>query len=53
MEFHIGLLSEVVSPQPLPRNNGELVARLAGMCANFGRHAAGATEAQQSYKPTG
>jgi uncharacterized protein (DUF849 family) len=31
----------------LARSNGELVARLAGMCANFGRHAASATEARQ------
>jgi len=31
----------------LARSNGELVARLAGMCAKFGRHAASATEARQ------
>jgi len=38
----------------LARSNGELVARLAGMCANFGRHAASATEARQILQlPTG
>ena len=36
------------------RSNGELVARLAAMCANFGRHAASATEARQILQlPTG
>jgi uncharacterized protein (DUF849 family) len=30
----------------LARSNGELVARLAGMCTKFGRHAASATEAR-------
>jgi 3-keto-5-aminohexanoate cleavage enzyme len=30
----------------LARSNGELVARLAGMCAKFGRHAASAAEAR-------
>jgi hypothetical protein len=31
-----------------------LVARLAGMCAKFGRHAASATEARQILQlPTG
>ena len=38
----------------LARSNGELVARLAGMCANFGRHAASVTEARQILQlPTG
>src|SRR5215475_14939984 len=38
----------------LARSNGELVARLAGMCANFGRHAASAAEARQILQlPTG
>jgi 3-oxoadipate:acetyl-CoA acetyltransferase len=38
----------------LARSNGELVARLAGMCAKFGRHAASATEARQILQlPTG
>jgi 3-keto-5-aminohexanoate cleavage enzyme len=38
----------------LARSNGELVARLAGMCANFGRHAASAVEARQILQlPTG
>jgi 3-oxoadipate:acetyl-CoA acetyltransferase len=38
----------------LARSNGELVARLAGMCAKFGRHAASAMEARQILQlPTG
>ena len=38
----------------LARSNGELVARLAGMCAKFGRHAASATKARQILQlPTG
>jgi 3-keto-5-aminohexanoate cleavage enzyme len=38
----------------LARSNGELVARLAAICANFGRHAASATEARQILQlPTG
>jgi len=38
----------------LARSNGELVARLAGMCANFHRHAASAAEARQILQlPTG
>ena len=38
----------------LARSNGELVARLAGMCAKFERHAASATEARQILQlPTG
>jgi 3-keto-5-aminohexanoate cleavage enzyme len=38
----------------LARSNAELVARLAGMCANFGRHPASATEARQILQlPTG
>jgi 3-keto-5-aminohexanoate cleavage enzyme len=38
----------------LARSNGELVTRLAGMCAKFGRHAASATEARQILQlPTG
>ena len=38
----------------LARSNGELVARLAAICANFGRHAASAMEARRILKlPTG
>lgn len=38
----------------LARSNGELVARLAAMCTNFGRHAANATEARKILRlPTG
>ena len=38
----------------LARSNGELVARLAAMCTNFGRHAANATEARKILQlPTG